>query len=134
MKKCSKIFLNIVLVVVLLLFIVNDSSAVLAENLGNGLNNTLLNEVTSGNSNSTANSIKPKLVNIFGTILAVLKYIGVAGIVLTGVKYMYAGSGDKAAIKQSLIYIIIGTVFLFGADIIIKLIVESWDSTSGYIT
>jgi hypothetical protein len=130
MKK----YFSVVMIFLLLSFIMVDSGFVSAESLGNGLNSTLLNQVSNGTQNNVANKFKPVFNKVFGTILTVLKTLGVAGIVFTGVKYMYAGSGDKAAIKQSLIYLVIGTVFLFGADIIIKLIVESWDNVSNMTT
>lgn len=134
MKKYSRIFFYVVMIFMLMFLIMSEFTMVSAENLGNGINNNVLNGVSSSGDSSTANTLKPKISAIFATILKILKYLGVAGIVFTGVKYMYAGSGDKAAIKQSLIYLIIGTVFLFGADIIIGLIIDSWDSTSGYVT
>ena len=127
-------YLTVVMVFLVLTFIMVDCGFVSTENLGNGINSSVLNDVSNTGQSSVANGFKPFFSGIFGTILKILKYLGVAGIVITGVRYMYAGSGDKGAIKQSLIYLIIGTVFLFGADIIVGLIIDAWDNTSGMTT
>ena len=47
------------------------------------------------------------------------------GVVYAGVKYMMAGAGDKGAIKQNLIYIVLGAIFVYGADAIIGLVIKS---------
>lgn len=93
--------------------------------LGNGLDNGLLTTVTQNNTGITS-KFDDTLNNVFGTIFMVLKVLGVAGIVVTGVKYMYASGNDKGQIKQSLIYIVIGTIFIFGAEIVVNVIEDAW--------
>lgn len=93
--------------------------------LGNGLDNGLLNTLTQNNSGITSR-FEGTLNNVFGTIFLVLKVLGVAGIVITGVRYMYASGNDKGQIKQSLIYIAIGTIFIFGAELVVNLISGAW--------
>ena len=51
-----------------------------------------------------------------------------AGIVINGLRYMYAGSQDKGKIKQSLIYIIIGTILVFGTKIFVDIITGTWNT------
>ena len=97
--------------------------------LGNGLDNTLLNTVTQNNDTITS-KFSNTFSNVFGTIFMILKVLGVAGIVVTGVKYMYASGNDKGQIKQSLIYIVIGTIFIFGADILVGFIEDTWMNVS----
>ena len=92
--------------------------------LGEGLNDTIKNKVTANNS-TLADKFSNPLNNIFGTLFFTLKVLGVAGIVINGVRYMYADSQDKAKIKQSLVYIIIGTIFIFGAEIVVNFIKSS---------
>lgn len=93
--------------------------------LGNGVDNGLLNTLTQNNSGITSR-FEGTLNNVFGTIFLVLKVLGVAGIVITGVRYMYASGNDKGQIKQSLIYIAIGTIFIFGAELVVNLISGAW--------
>lgn len=93
--------------------------------LGNGLNNGLLTTVTQNNTGITS-KFDSTFSKIFGTIFMVLKVLGVAGIVITGVRYMYASGNDKGQIKQSLIYIIIGTIFIFGAELVVNVIEDAW--------
>ncbi len=95
--------------------------------LGEGLNNTIKNKVTANNS-TLADKFSNPLNNIFGTLFFTLKVLGVAGIVINGVRYMYADSQDKAKIKQSLVYIIIGTIFIFGAEIVVNFIKSSFEN------
>ncbi len=95
--------------------------------LGEGLNDTIKNKVTANNS-TLADKFSNPLNNIFGTLFFTLKVLGVAGIVINGVRYMYADSQDKAKIKQSLVYIIIGTIFIFGAEIVVNFIKSSFEN------
>lgn len=96
--------------------------------LGEGLNDGVKNKVTANNS-TLADKFSNPLNNIFGTLFFALKVFGVAGIVINGVRYMYADSQDKAKIKQSLVYIIIGTIFIFGAEIVVNLITGAFTNT-----
>ena len=94
--------------------------------LGGGLDQGTLDTVTNNN-DTIVNKFNKPLNNIFGTILRVLQVVAVAGIVITGVRYMYAGPNEKGQIKQTLIYIIIGTVLVFGTRIVVTLVTNSWN-------
>lgn len=121
MKKILK-FLPIIFLCIFIF-----SSSVLANNtLGNGVNQGILSSVTANNT-SLSSKFGTTFSNIFGTIFRILKILCVFGIAYNGVKYMYAGAQDKAKIKQSLLYIAIGTVCVFGADIIIGIIANAWE-------
>jgi len=109
----------------ILLFIAMLCIQNVSADLGSGLNDDLLTNVTQNNDGITS-KLGSTLEKVFATIFAVLKVLGVAGIVITGVKYMYASANDRGQIKQSLIYIVIGTIFIFGAEIIVNLITGTW--------
>ena len=49
---------------------------------------------------------------------------------VNGVRYMYASSNDKAKIKQSLIFVVIGTIFIFATDVVVRIVVGSWGDIS----
>ena len=95
--------------------------------LGNGINKGVLDDVTSEDE-SIFTAFKTPINNVFGTILTILKVVAVAGIMITGVKYMYAGPSDRGQIKQSLIYIIIGTILVFGVEVVVNLITGAWNN------
>lgn len=122
MKKNKKIAL-----ILLVLVITMCTSVYAVEQLGQGLNSGLLGQVTNENK-GISSSFETTFSNIFGTIFFILKVIGVFGVVMEGVRYMYAGAQSKAKIKQDLLWIVIGTVFIFGADIILGLIIDGWNS------
>ncbi len=121
MKK----ILKVVPIIIACIFIFNSS--ILANNtLGNGVNQGILDSVTANNT-SLSSKFSTTFSNVFGTIFRILKILCVMGIAYNGVKYMYAGAQDKAKIKQSLLYIAIGTVCVFGADIIINVVANAWE-------
>ena len=111
--------LNIILVIVLC------AREVYA--LGNGINENILDTVTKQDSTLTGRLDKT-FNDVFGQIMTILEVLAVAGIMINGVRYMYADSAAKAKIKQSLIYIIIGTVMVFGAHLVVSLISVTWNS------
>lgn len=64
---------------------------------------------------------------IWGIILVVLQVAAVAALVFAGVKYMYASADQRAEIKQSLMYLAIGAVLVFGAATVIGFVTEAFD-------
>lgn len=86
--------------------------------LGNGFNEGLYNQVTS----EGATDLDKPVFKIMHTIMILLQVCAMAGVVITGVKYMYAGSEDKGKIKQTLIWLVIGSIFVFAAPSIITFI------------
>ena len=120
MKKYIKI------IFVLFLFTIINVTICFASGLGEGLDNDILTDVTQSDY-TVADKFSGIFDNVFGTIFFILQVLGVAGIVINGVRYMYAGPDDKGKIKQSLIYIIIGTIFVFGAGVVVNLIENTWN-------
>ncbi len=96
--------------------------------LGGPLNNSILNNVTDENYNTTAPILKP-IKRVFSTLYTIFQIIGLAGVVYTGVKYMYAGAEDKAQIKKTLFLLVIGVMFLFAAPAIIDFIANVSNAT-----
>lgn len=86
--------------------------------LGGQLDTGIYNQVTS----EQATELDNTLYKIAGTIITILQVAAMAGVVVTGVKYMYAGSEDKGKIKQTLIWVVVGAIFVFAAPKIINLI------------
>lgn len=86
--------------------------------LGGQLDTGIYNQVTS----EQATELDNTLYKIAGTVITILQVAAMAGVVVTGVKYMYAGSEDKGKIKQTLIWVVVGAIFVFAAPKIINLI------------
>ncbi len=89
--------------------------------LGSGLNESLYNQVANEGNTALDNTIS----KVGSTIFLILQIAAVGGVVYTGVKYMYASSNDKAKIKETLIWLIIGTIFVFAAPAVINFITDA---------
>lgn len=63
--------------------------------------------------------------NIWGTVLTVLRILAVAAIVFAGVKYMFASAESKADIKGGLLGLVVGAIMVFGASIVIDIIMTA---------
>lgn len=122
MKKVLK---NVIIVFFLLSIIIINQNVLGASNNKLGqYNKDLLDQVTKEEKTLTG-QFEGKIGNVYATIFVVLRVLGIAGIVIQGVRYMYANGEAKGKIKQSLIYIIIGTIFIFGAGMIVDSITKS---------
>lgn len=132
MKKIVK-FLNIVFTIIVIIGVSTQVMASTSSTLGNGLNSNVLTDVTKQD-NTLFNKLNSPISKVYGSFMLICKILGVAGIMVNGVRYMYASSNDKAKIKQSLIFVVIGTIFIFAADVIIKIVTGSWgDISNGLI-
>lgn len=89
--------------------------------LGSGFNENLYNQVANEGNTTLDNTIS----KIGSTIFLVLQIAAICGVVYTGVRYMYASSNDKAKIKETLIWLIVGTIFVFAAPAIIDFITRA---------
>ena len=86
--------------------------------LGGPLNESLLPREQT---DTTSNVMGP-IMKVYGTIYRIIQIIGVAGVAFTGVKYMYAGAEDKAQIKKTLIWLVVGVMFVFAVEPIINFV------------
>lgn len=114
MKKINILKFVFLGLVISLIFTSNNVFAT----LGNGFDEGIYNQVTS----EGATDLDKPLFRILHTIITLLQVCAMAGVVITGVKYMYAGSEDKGKIKQTLIWLVIGSIFVFAAPAIITFI------------
>lgn len=60
--------------------------------------------------------------NVLATLQVIVEVAAVIGVAVTGVQYMYADGQSKAKIKQTLIWVIVGTVFIFAAPKVVELV------------
>lgn len=128
MKKVVKI-LNLVFTIIVIIGVSTQVMASTSSTLGNGLNSNVLNDVTKQD-NTLFNKLNSPINKVYGSFMLICKILGVAGIMVNGVRYMYASSNDKAKIKQSLIFVVIGTIFIFATDVVVRIVVGSWGDIS----
>lgn len=89
--------------------------------LGDPFDKNVYDKVTDESNTKLDNTV----YRVTSTIITTLQIVALMGVVITGVKYMYAGSDDKAKIKQTLIWLVIGTIFVFAAPAVISFIKDS---------
>lgn len=128
MKKAVKI-LNFVFTIIVIIGVSTHVMASTSSTLGNGLNSNVLTDVTKQD-NTLFNKLNSPISKVYGSFMLICKILGVAGIMVNGVRYMYASSNDKAKIKQSLIFVVIGTIFIFATDVVVRIVVGSWGDIS----
>lgn len=105
----------------MIIFMICISFCSVKAKLGDGFNTNLYNDVTSEKDTELDNA----LFNVAGTVMLVLQILAIAGVVITGVKYMYASSDDKGRIKQTLIWVVVGAIFVFAASTVINFITDT---------
>ena len=119
----KKNMISICLILIFVLVIVSNNIFAV---LGNGFDKNKYDQVTS-NAN-IEKDFSDMFMRIYSTASLIIKIVSVAGVVFTGVKYMYAEANDKAQIKQTLVFIIIGVIFVFSADAVINFVMRMGNS------
>lgn len=76
---------------------------------------------------TVSSTLKTPFDNIWATAIIVLQVASVAAVVISGVRYMFASSDQKADIKKGLTYIVIGAVLVFGATTIIGVVTGTFN-------
>lgn len=69
-------------------------------------------------------ALKPTINTLYHTIILVLQIASVAGVIIAGLRYMYASADTKADIKKTMVPLIIGLVLVFCVSTIIDLVVK----------
>ena len=86
--------------------------------LGEGLNSGIAEQVMQ----ESRTPLDGTISKVTGSIIVILQVSAMAGVVFMGVKYMFAASEDKAKIKQTLIWVVVGAIFVFAAPTVINFI------------
>lgn len=100
-----------------------DSVNSTQQKVGNGFD---YSQVPSEDSGGVTN-VKSAFDNIWATVRLVIQIASVAGVIFAGVMYMYSSADQKADIKKSLIYLVIGCVLVFSATTIISVVSTSFN-------
>ena len=73
------------------------------------------------------NNIKSATQDAWATAIVIIRILAVAAVVFAGLRYMFASADQKADIKNGLIYLSVGAVLVFGATVIINVVVNSFN-------
>jgi type IV secretory pathway VirB2 component (pilin) len=63
--------------------------------------------------------------NIWSTIVFIVQILAIACIVITGLTYMLSPAEKKADIKRGAIYLIIGSVLVYGASAVASFVIKA---------
>lgn len=72
-------------------------------------------------------NFKNAVENVWTTVLRTLQIIAVAGLILAGVRYMFASADTKSEIKKEMIPLVIGLIIVFATSTVVDFIVKSFD-------
>ena len=86
----------------------------------------------SSSNTDAVNKVTQPINKIFNTIVRILQILSIAGIILTGLRYMFTTDTlKKADFKESTMYLIIGMVIVFCTSTIINFIVNAANDVIG---
>ena len=123
MKKSKKIILRLIPVLLLVVVVLNSSVF--------GFNSFTNENLQDLGEEGDAGVVGTAANNAWAAVRLILQILAVAAIVFAGVRYMFASADQKADIKKSMVILVIGAVFVFGASIIIDFIVQATGSITG---
>lgn len=110
--------------ILLLVAITFTSQQYINADLGEGVDEGILNPIVENNGNERINNM---FTTISSTIVTVLQVLGVAGLAFNGFKYMSAGAEGKSKIKENMLWILFGLLLITSADAIINIIASAGD-------
>ena len=138
MKKYSKIICMFMIVLTLTTSchyvfannqqqIINDggSSTTSGDNFGGGFNP---DQIPSGDINDVGKT-KGIFDNIYTTVLFLIQIASVAGIIICGIRYMYASADSKADIKAGMMPLVIGIILVFCASTVAQFVANVFEQT-----
>lgn len=72
----------------------------------------------------TVTEIVSPAQKIYGSAVLIIRIVAFSAIIFTGVRYIFLAADQRAEVKKSLIYIIIGSSIVFGTTIIIDIVLK----------
>lgn len=120
MMNIKKIYKKTIYIVVLLILIMHLSIYA----AGTGFDPNLVNSNT-----SVDYGLRTPIEKIWGTVLNILRIAAVMAIIISGVRYMFASADNRADIKRNLMYLVMGSILVFGTTFIVEFIVQAFEKT-----
>lgn len=125
MSKTVKV-VNIILTVAMIMMVL--SSNVMATGTSAGSAGSIIDQMQpTYNDGSGIASVGQKIVNIISTVAVV---ISVIVLLILGIKYMMGSASEKAEYKKTMIPYLVGSVLVFGAGAIAKVVVSMAQSVT----
>ena len=110
----KKVIIAITIVMVLLLSV---TPYVLAANQNGPISSSLPNS-----GNAKVEKVYNAVSGVWGSVVLIVRILAFSAIIFAGVRYMFASSEDRADIKKSLIILVIGAIFVFGATTVVDIV------------
>lgn len=123
--KLNKMIILVTISIVMSLSFIPNIYATNSDKLGTGFDKSLLTTAT------VDKKIENVTIRMTSTILTILQMAAVAGIVVCGVRYMLTSSEQKADIKKSMIYLVIGCVIVFATSTVVQFVIASFGQIVG---
>lgn len=118
---CKKILLRSIPIIFVILVVISNSV------FGFDYFENTTMDVSPGNVNSADKAVR----RIWGTVTLILQILAVAGVVMSGIRYMFSSADVKAAIKGQTLYLVLGCILVFAASTVIKFITEVAKNVTG---
>lgn len=124
MKKIK----GIGLVIILLIFITTTFGTIYADsNFGGGFDPSVIPDEEQSYAKTQITTVASRIVN---TVIPILQIASVAGVIVCGIRYMYANGEKKAIIKGGIMSVIIGLVLVFAASTIVQLVINTFSDVT----
>ncbi len=88
-----------------------------------GINdNKINNAYYPGTDGETIEGLTDLTDSIWGTVITIVQALAVGSVIFAGLRYMYASAEKKADIKKSMMYLVIGALFVFATSSVMRFI------------
>ena len=76
---------------------------------------------------SSIEKIENPIKRVWSTVIYILQIASVAGVIVMGIRYMFANSDKKADIKKGTILAVIGIIMVFAASTFVGFIIDAFN-------
>ena len=112
--------LKVLSILLMLIIVMQSSSLLFADTM-----DTIFDYQNIPGSESSISKVDTSVKKVWGTIILILQVASVSAFVFAGVRYMFASADSRAEIKNSMIFLVIGSIIVFASSTVIGFIVSS---------
>ena len=125
MKKSKKLILRLIPVLFACLTVISvlSNAGVLA----------VSTDLPSGGGSGEISAVTDLAYSVWDTVLVIAQVAAFIAIIFAGVRYMFASADSKADIKKQTVILVVGAILVFGASIVVKLIMGVVDEVGNNI-
>ena len=118
----KKLFIVMLVIIMFLLY-----SKMYCSSFGNGYNKSYIPD--DSYAGYEVRAVELTASRIFNTVSTIIQVVAVAGVIITGLKYLLSPAEARANLKKRMIYTIIGIVLVVSGAQIVKFIVKVTQET-----